>query len=87
MSTAELKNSLHKLTVETNEEVVLQMVLEYFNLLTKSRNAGVWSSLSKSEKDSIELGIAQLQEGRSVDHNSVMQGVQDILNRYKEDGE
>lgn len=87
MSTAELKNSLHKLTVETDEASVLQMVLEYFYLLTKDRNTDLWLSLSQGEKDSIEAGIAELQNGESIEHGEVMQGVQDILDRYKRENE
>lgn len=87
MSTAELKNSLHKLTVETDEASVLQMVLEYFYLLTKDRNADLWSSMSQGEKDSIEAGIAELQNGDSIEHGKVIQGVQDILDRYKREHE
>lgn len=82
MSTAELKNYLHKLTVETDEDSILQMVVEYFELLKRKHEGDWWNSISNEEQRSIELGLDDLENGNYVSHKEVMQGAQDIIDRY-----
>lgn len=87
MSTAELKSYLHKLVVETNEDAILQQVAEYFASLKDQLEDDLWSTLSEGEKKSIERGIDDLRNGRSIPHETVMRDAQEIIDNYKKSNE
>lgn len=79
-STAELKNYLHKLIVETDDESILSKVQTYFNSL-KNKNQDWWETISDSEKEAINSGLHQLDNGQGISNQSVKQKVDQLLGR------
>ena len=79
-STAELKSYLHKLIVETDDESVLSKVQAYFTSL-KSKNVDWWDSISDQEKDTISIGLQQLEDGEGISHEAVKRKVDKLLGR------
>jgi len=77
-STAEIKNYLHKLIVETDDENILSKVQAYFNTL-KGKNIDWWDMISKQEKDAINTGLRQLENGEGIPHEEVRKKADKIL--------
>lgn len=80
VSTAELKNYLHKLIAETNDENILSKVQAYFTTL-KSENVDWWDTISGQEKEAISMGLQQLENGEGIPHEEVKQKVDKLLGR------
>lgn len=55
-NTAEIKNYLHKLIVETDDISILNKVQAYFTTL-KSKNVDWWDTVSDQEKEGITIGL------------------------------
>ena len=79
-STAELKSYLHKLIVETDDESVLSKVQAYFTSL-KNKNVDWWDTISDQEKDNINIGLHQLENGEGISHEEVKGKVDKLLGR------
>lgn len=79
-STAEIKNYLHKLIVETDDESILSKVQAYFNTL-KGMNIDWWDTISDKEKDAINIGLRQLENGEGIPHEEVKKKADKILGR------
>lgn len=79
-STADVKNFLHKLVVETEDEGILSKVQAYFIAL-KGGNEDWWDTLSTKEKEAIEIGIQQLENKEGISHDEVKRKVDKLLHR------
>jgi hypothetical protein len=79
-STAEIKNYLHKLIVETDDESILSKVQDYFTSL-KSNNVDWWDTISTQEKEAINIGLQQLENGEGIPHEEVKRKVDILLGR------
>ncbi|MBN2274135.1 MAG: hypothetical protein JXR41_04145 [Bacteroidales bacterium] len=79
-SIAEIKNYLHKLIVETDDESILSKVQAYFTTL-KSKNVDWWDTISDQEKEAINIGMQQLENGEGIPHEEVKQKVDKLLGR------
>jgi predicted transcriptional regulator len=79
-STAEIKNYLHKLIVETDDESILIKVQAYFTTL-KSKNVDWWDTISSLEKEAINIGLQQLENGEGIPHEEVKRKVDNLLGR------
>lgn len=79
-STAEIKNYLHKLIAETDDESILNKVQAYFTTL-KSKNVDWWETISEQEKETIQIGLEQLENGERIPHNDVKRKVDKLLGR------
>ena len=79
-NTAEIKNYLHKLIVETDDESILSKVQAYFTTL-KSKNIDWWDTISNQEKEVINSGLQQLENGEGVLHEDVKRKVDKLLGR------
>ncbi len=79
-NTAEIKNYLHKLIVETDDESILNKVQAYFTTL-KSKNVDWWDTISDQEKDAINLGLHQLKNGEGISHEEVKRKADKLLGR------
>jgi len=79
-NTAILKNNLHKLIVETDDESVLSKIQAFFDTLKNSQNDW-WETLSQTEIDLINNGISQLDNGESIPHDEVMRKVDQVFER------
>lgn len=83
MSTAELKSYLHKLTVETNEDSILQQVVDYFSSLKNNQEGDWWNTISENERKSIQLGLDDFKSGKSVPHEVVMKNAQNRIDQFR----
>jgi predicted transcriptional regulator len=79
-NTAEIKNYLHKLIVETDDESILSKVQAYFTTL-KSKNIDWWDTISDQEKDAINMGLQQLKNGERIPHEEVKRKADKLLGR------
>jgi hypothetical protein len=79
-NSAEIKNILHKLIVETDDENILSKVQAYFTTL-KSKNVDWWDMISDQEKESINKGLKQLENGEGIPHEQVQKKAGKILGR------
>ena len=79
VNTLELKNDLHTLVTITDDENILLQVKQYFTELNNKTDW--WDELSESQKTSINLGIKQLDEGKTVPHAQVRERVDKILRK------
>jgi predicted transcriptional regulator len=71
MDTLEVKTNLYRLIDETSDVSVLEAIQ---TLLARSINPATdfWTTLSESEKNDIERGIADVEAGRVVSFEEVM---------------
>ncbi len=69
MSAAELKNDLIKVIINTEDIKFLQQVKDFF----KKQNATLdwWDEITEHEKEMIELGLKDNEEGRVVPQEEV----------------
>ena len=82
MSTAELKNYLHQLIVETDDSTVLKKVKTYFASLKKENETpDWWNQLSDAENKAIKNGLSQLKQGKSISHKDVRKKVDLLLKK------
>lgn len=79
-STSEIKNYLHKLIVETDDETILSKVQTYFTTL-KEKNIDWWDIISDQEKGDIEKGLKQLKNGKGIPHEEVKRKADKLLGR------
>jgi len=79
-NTAILKNNLHKLIVETDDESVLSKVQAYFDTLRNSQNDW-WETLSEPETEYINKGLAQLDNGERIPNDEVKHKVDQVFDR------
>jgi hypothetical protein len=79
-STAEIKNYLHKLIVETDDESILSKVQAYFTTL-KSKNVDWWDTISEQEKKAVNIGLQQLENGEGIPHEEVKRKAGKLLGR------
>lgn len=80
MSVLELKNNLHRLVVETEDEALL----EYINFLFASASKGAdwWEMISENERQAILASMAQKTGGLpGIEHQEVRQEVNKILGK------
>ena len=77
---AEIKDYLHKLIVETDDENILNKVQAYFTAL-RSKDIDWWDTISEAEKEAIQLGIKQLENGQGILHSEVKLSADYLLGR------
>lgn len=76
----ETKNRLHKLIVETDDEKILTQVQGYFVTLKREKNIDWWDALPDTQKEIINKGLQQLENGERIPHDEVMRKAKKILN-------
>lgn len=79
-NTAETKNYLHKLIVETDDVNILNKVQAYFTTL-KNQNVDWWDVIPDQEKNAINLGLKQLKRGEGIPHEDVKRKADKLLGR------
>jgi len=79
-STAEIKNHLHKLIVETDDESILNKVQAYFTTL-KGKTIDWWDMISDQEKEAINIGLQQLENGEGIPQEEVKRKADKLLGR------
>ena len=81
MSTAELKSNLHKLIVETDDDSILQKVQDFFSSIRKE--SIVKEELSAYEKQMIEQGLKDFENGDVVSNEEVKQQFKTWINEKR----
>ena len=81
MNTAELKNHLHKLIVETDDLDVLTKIQSYFKRL-KTKNTDWWDELSDTTKKEIEDGIQQADKGDLIEHKEARKRIDNFFKKH-----
>ncbi len=82
MSTAEIKNDLHRMVVETEDINILQKIKAIFNSLIKDESsADWWDIISDHEKASIKKGLQQLKNGERIPHAEVRKEINELLKK------
>ncbi len=79
MSVAELKNDIHRLVVNTEDESILINIRTYFGELAKQTDW--WDNLSEKQHQRILTGNEQLDSGRVVLNSEVRRKVNALLNK------
>jgi len=79
VNTAALKNNLHKLIVETDDEAILSKVQAYFDTL-KFYQSDWWDALSDAELEAINKGLDQLDNGKRIPNDKVREKAELLLN-------
>ena len=79
-TTAEIKNYLHQLIVETNDVNILTQITDAFKQL-KSKNVDWWDELSQQQQNSIKIGLNQLENGEGISHENVRARIDKRLNK------
>ena len=78
--TEELKKDLQNLIVETDHESILSKVQACFTTL-KGKNVDWWDTISDQEKEAINIGLQQLENGEGIPHEEVKRKVDKLLVR------
>lgn len=81
MNTAELKNHLHKLIVETDDLDILTKIQTYFKSL-KTKNTDWWDELSDTVKKEIEEGIQQADKGDLIEHKDARKRIDNFFKKH-----
>ena len=81
MSTLQLKESLHRMVVETDDPLILKQVAALFASLRQDEDW--WDLISEEEKQKIEIGMAQAAAGQMVPHETVREEAKRILSGEK----
>ncbi|MEX1192130.1 MAG: hypothetical protein WEA99_09165 [Brumimicrobium sp.] len=82
MNTAELKNQLHKLIVETDDLDVLTKIQSYIRQL-KTKNSDWWDEIGAESKASIERGLDDLKNDRVHNDQDVRNSVRERISKAK----
>ena len=77
VNTLELKNDLHTLVTNTDDENVLFRVKEFFTELKDKDDW--WHLLTPTQKNQIEIGSNQLDNGIKFTHNEVRAEIDKLL--------
>ncbi|MEM9888945.1 MAG: hypothetical protein AAF849_23835 [Bacteroidota bacterium] len=76
---AVVKNNLHELVVQTQDAEVLQKVEDYFRDLISGKDW--WAAISAAEKDLIQKGTAEIENGQGIAHAEVRKQVDQLLHK------
>ena len=79
MSSAELKSVLHKLIVETDDISILAKIKEVFFALKEDKID--WADLlSDKEKQMIDTGLKQANDGELISHKEIRNSINKWIN-------
>lgn len=67
------KLELVRMILDTSNPNILKQIKDFF---TKTKTADFWDTLSDEEKDDIEKGIIEIDNGEVVDYNEFIQSYQ-----------
>mgnify|MGYP001278472883 FL=1 len=77
MTTAKLKNDLHRMVVETDDPKLLRMMAEWFEVVREEKDW--WQEISDKERQLILEGRKQLAEGKGIPHSMVRAKVRKLF--------
>jgi predicted transcriptional regulator len=79
MSTAELKKKVIAQINNTDNDELLSEILTMFHIESKSIN-GIYQ-MSEAEREAVEDGIKQIENGRSISHEEVKRQMNEWLKK------
>lgn len=79
MSVAEIKNNLIKIVLETDNQVLLEHITDYF--VAVREGGDWWDELSEGQKAFIERSASQISEGKVVPHVTVRAEINRLLGK------
>ncbi len=81
-ASAVLKNELHRLVVQTDDEEVLRQVKSVFEfLLHENTAADWWETLSNKEQMQVQQALQELDSGERMTHEAVRAEVNQMLGK------
>lgn len=83
MSTADLKLNLHQLIDGVSDNSVLEAVYTLLSKATSHQEKDWYNSLSEKQKASIERGLEDLKNRRTVSHEVAMKRISEKVFRLK----
>ena len=84
MNTIEVKNDLHRLIVETDDEAILLQVMNLFRTLRAEKNHADWGdAISSQDAISIHKGLQQATQGERTPHSVVRKNIDKLLRRMQ----
>lgn len=81
MSVIEIQHDLIKKILQTEDLYFLRRLQEFFQL--PSETTDWWFTISEEEKEMIEIGNRELEEGKGVPYEEVRKAVKERLEKYK----
>ena len=79
ITTAEIKNDLHRMVVETEDRMILEAIAALFASLREEKN---WAdTISQPEKSLLEKGRKDMAEGKLVARSAVQAQTRQILSK------
>ncbi len=82
MSTLALKDALHRLVIDTEDDMLLQQVQLFFlSLKEKKETQDWWLTINEKEKALITKGLEDSKNGRRVSHETARQEINQLLGR------
>ena len=79
-TTAEIKNYLHQLIVETNDISILTQITDTFKQL-KNKKTDWYSELTEQQQENIKISQQQFKDGKGIPHKDVQKEVDKLLGR------
>ncbi len=79
MSTADLKNDLIKVIVNTDDVSFLRQIRDFFK--KHQVTTDWWDEISDYEKEMIEIGAKEIEEGKVVRHEEVRAEINKMLRK------
>lgn len=82
MSSAEIKNEIHKLVVETEDLKVLRAIKEIFEAMRKSDDSDKdwWEELSPNQQKLVTASLKQADAGNYISQNDARSRIADWIN-------
>jgi len=77
MSVAEIKNSLHRMIVETDDPDTLESLMIYFASLKEEQ--GSWNTLPEMERNLVEKGLEDLKAGKTKTNEEVRTRAENLI--------
>jgi len=79
LTTAEIKNDLHRMVVETEDRMILEAIVALFANLREEKN---WAdTISLREASLLEKGRRDMMEGKLVARSAVQEQTRQILSK------
>lgn len=79
MTVFEIKDNLHRMVVETDDQAILEQIALLFAALRDENN--LWDAISESEKKRIKHGIEDIKNNKITTHEEVRASVRAILGK------
>lgn len=80
MNTAEIKNYINKIVLDTNDLDILNKIQSYIEQL-RTKNIDWWDDLTDEQKKDAQTGLNQLENGEGIPHEEVRNRINKMLGK------